>query len=128
VVTLVTFFGQFFETLGINAVLNGEYRLLRKGSNEWTSVPAIPGYSHDEPGCFDQYSCAGCGTALPGRTPRIDRIGISYMYFGTWQSKDGSSGGAFGPVPPSYTWLYQCGNGTSGTPINDVAVTQSRGF
>ena len=84
----------------------GEYRLLRQGSNEWTCLPAIPGYSHDEPGCFDQYSCAGCGTALPGRTPRIDRIGISYMYFGTWQSKDGSSGGAFAPshrAIPGYT-------------------------
>jgi hypothetical protein len=32
----------------------GEYRLLRKGSNEWTCLPAIPGDSHDEPGCFDQ--------------------------------------------------------------------------
>src|SRR5713101_6933244 len=31
----------------------GEYRLLRKGSNEWTCLPAIPGYPHDEPGCFD---------------------------------------------------------------------------
>jgi hypothetical protein len=44
--------------------------------------------------------------ALAGRTPRIDRIGISYMYFGTWQSKDGSSGGAFAPshrAIPGYT-------------------------
>ena len=31
----------------------GRYRLLRKGSNEWTCLPAIPGYPHDEPGCFD---------------------------------------------------------------------------
>ena len=31
----------------------GQYRLLRRGSNEWTCLPAIPGYSHDEPGCFD---------------------------------------------------------------------------
>jgi hypothetical protein len=39
----------------------GEYRLLRKGSNEWTCLPAIPGYPHDafdsafkrEPGCYD---------------------------------------------------------------------------
>jgi hypothetical protein len=38
-----------------------EYRLLRKGSNEWTCLPAIPGYPHDapdagfkaEPGCYD---------------------------------------------------------------------------
>src|SRR3984957_857435 len=31
----------------------GEYRLLRKGSTEWTCLSAIPGYQHDEPGCFD---------------------------------------------------------------------------
>jgi hypothetical protein len=33
--------------------------------------------------------------SLAGRTPHIDRIGISYMYFGAWQSKDGSSGHDF---------------------------------
>ena len=40
---------------------DGEYRLLRRGSNEWTCLPAIPGYPHDaidaafktEPGCYD---------------------------------------------------------------------------
>jgi len=26
-----------------------EYRVLRKGSNEWTCLPVIPGYPHDEP-------------------------------------------------------------------------------
>jgi hypothetical protein len=30
--------------------------------------------------------------SLAGRTPQIDRIGISYMYFGAWQSKDGFLG------------------------------------
>jgi hypothetical protein len=33
--------------------------------------------------------------SLAGRTPQIDRIGISYMYFGAWQSKDGSAGHQF---------------------------------
>ena len=33
--------------------------------------------------------------SLAGRTPHIDRIGISYMYFGAWQSKDGFSGHEF---------------------------------
>jgi len=26
----------------------GEYRVLRKGSNEWTCLPTIPGYPHDK--------------------------------------------------------------------------------
>jgi len=33
---------------------NGEYRVLRKGTSEWTCFPGIPGYPHDEPGCFDR--------------------------------------------------------------------------
>src|SRR5258708_122565 len=73
----------------------GEYRLLRKGSNEWTCLPAIPGYSHDEPGCFDPIFLRWMQDSLAGRTPQIDRIAISYMYFGAWQSKDGSSGHEF---------------------------------
>src|SRR6202161_1285106 len=58
----------------------GEYRLLRKGSNEWTCLPAIPGYQHDEPGCFDPVFLRWIQDSLAGRTPQIDRIGISYMY------------------------------------------------
>ena len=62
----------------------GEYRLLRKGSNEWTCLPAIPGYRHDEPGCFDPIFLHWIQQSLAGRTPHIDRIGISYMYHGAW--------------------------------------------
>ena len=60
----------------------GEYRLLRKGSNEWTCLPAIPGYPHDEPGCFDPVFLHWMQDTLAGRTPHIDRVGISYMYMG----------------------------------------------
>jgi len=30
---------------------DGEYRVLRQGTNEWTCLPGVPGYPHDEPGC-----------------------------------------------------------------------------
>ena len=74
----------------------GEYRLLRKGSNEWTCLPAIPGYPHDESGCFDPIFLRWMQESLAGRTPRIDRIGLSYMYLGAWKSaKDSSSGHEF---------------------------------
>jgi len=73
----------------------GKYRVLRKGSNEWSCLPAIPGYSHDEPGCFDPVFLRWIQDSIGGRAPQIDRIGISYMYFGAWQSKDGSSGHEF---------------------------------
>jgi hypothetical protein len=52
-------------------------------------------YRHDEPACFDPIFMRWIEDSLAGRTPQIDRIGISYMYFGAWQSKDGSSGHEF---------------------------------
>jgi hypothetical protein len=82
----------------------GEYRLLRKGSNEWTCLPAIPGYPHDaidaafkeEPGCYDPIFLRAMQDSIAGGTPHIDRIGISYMYLGAWKSAgDGSSGHEF---------------------------------
>jgi hypothetical protein len=62
----------------------GEYRILRKGSNEWTCLPAVPGYSHDEPGCFDPTFLHWIQESLAGRDPHIDKIGIAYMYVGAW--------------------------------------------
>lgn len=81
------------------AAHGGEYRVVRKGSNEWTRLPAIPGYPHDaidsafkrEPGCYDPIFLRWMQDSLAGRTPHIDRIGISYMYLGLWKpAKDGS--------------------------------------
>jgi hypothetical protein len=81
----------------------GEYRLLRRGSNEWTCLPAIPGYPHDaidsgfkeEPGCYDPIFLRAMQDSIAGRTPHIDRIGISYMYLGAWKSAKGGSGHEF---------------------------------
>lgn len=81
----------------------GEYRVLRKGSNGWTCLPAIPGYTHDaidspwkeEPGCYDPIFLRAMQDSLAGRTPHIDRIGISYMYLGLWKWAKGGSGHDF---------------------------------
>ena len=85
----------------------GEYRVLRRGSNEWTCLPAIPGYPHDaadsgfkeEPGCYDPIFLQAMQDSIAGRTPRIDRIGLSYMYLGAWKSAKGGSGHEFQVVP-----------------------------
>jgi hypothetical protein len=66
------------------ATQDGEYRVLRKGTNEWTCLPAIPGYPHDEPGCFDSVFLQWIKDSLAGKQPHLDRIGISYMYHGAW--------------------------------------------
>jgi hypothetical protein len=63
---------------------DGEYRVLRKGTNEWSCLPAFPGYPHDEPGCFDATFMQWVRDSLAGREPHIDRIGIAYMYVGAW--------------------------------------------
>ena len=62
----------------------GEYRVLRRGSNQWTCLPGVPLYPHDEPACFDPVFLRWIQDSLAGRAPRIDRVGVSYMYAGAW--------------------------------------------
>src|SRR5215470_4121864 len=66
------------------ATPDGEYRVLRQGTNEWTCLPGIPGYPHDEPGCFDPTFMQWMKDGRAGGEPHIDRIGISYMSGGAW--------------------------------------------
>jgi hypothetical protein len=54
-----------------------EYRVLRKGTNEWSCLPGVPGYTHDEPGCFDPVFMQWIKDSLAGRDPHIDKIGIA---------------------------------------------------
>jgi hypothetical protein len=62
----------------------GEYRVLRKGTNEWTCLPGVPGYAHDEPGCFDPVFMQWMKDSLAGQQPHITTVGIAYMYIGAW--------------------------------------------
>ncbi len=62
----------------------GEYRVLRKGSSQWTCLPGFPGSPHDEPGCFDQIFLRFIKDSIAGRTPNVQGVGISYMYGGFW--------------------------------------------
>ena len=73
----------------------GPYRLLRKGTNEWTCLPGVPGYPHDEPGCFDPTFMQWIKDSLAAREPHIETVGIAYMYVGAWvPNKSGSSDAA----------------------------------
>jgi hypothetical protein len=72
----------------------GEFRLLRKGSSEWTCLPGPPpGSKHDDPGCFDSVFFQWLKDDLAGRPQHIERLGVSYMYMGQWVP--GASGGEF---------------------------------
>jgi hypothetical protein len=61
-----------------------EYRVLRKGTNQWTCLPRIPDLPHDEPGCFDHVFLQFIKDSIAGRTPNVQPVGISYMYGGFW--------------------------------------------
>jgi hypothetical protein len=61
-----------------------EYRVLRKGSMQWTCLPGDPGFPHDEPACFDPAFLRWIQDSRAGRTPRIERIGIAYKCAGAW--------------------------------------------
>ena len=63
---------------------DGEYRVLRAGTNGWTCLPGYAGAAHDELGCFDQVFLQFIKDSMAGLTPNVQRIGISYMYGGKW--------------------------------------------
>jgi hypothetical protein len=72
----------------------GEFRILRKGSSEWTRLPGPPPSSkHDDPGCFDRVFFQWVKDGLAGRPQYIDGLGVAYMYMGQWVP--GASGGEF---------------------------------
>jgi hypothetical protein len=59
----------------------GEFRVLRKGTSEWTCLPGPPpGSKHDDPGCFDSVFFQWVTDGIAGRPQHIDRLGIAYMY------------------------------------------------
>jgi hypothetical protein len=64
--------------------LNAEYRVLRAGKSEWTCLPGIPGYPHDEPMCLDRTSMQWIKDSLGDRPVHIDQIGVMYMFSGAW--------------------------------------------
>ena len=52
----------------------GEFRVLRKGTSEWTCLPGPPpGSKHDDPGCFDRVFFQWVTNGLPdGRSTSTD--------------------------------------------------------
>jgi hypothetical protein len=63
---------------------NGEFKILRAGTNGWTCLPGFPGADHDEPGCYDQVFLQFIKDSFAGRTPDVLNVGVSYMYMGKW--------------------------------------------
>ena len=74
---------------------NAVYRILRAGKNDWTCLPGIPGYPHDEPMCLDKTSMQCKRLAQPsirvarGRGDAVRGHEPSYRYHSRqdWQRK-----------------------------------------
>jgi len=65
------------------AIKGGDFRVLRKGTSEWTCLPGPPpGSKHDDPGCFDKVFFQFIQDVLAGRPQHVDRLGVAYMYTG----------------------------------------------
>jgi hypothetical protein len=56
--------------------------VLREGSPDWTCVPTPPGTPQPAPMCCDPTMIQWFMELEQGKTPTIDRIGISYMLMG----------------------------------------------
>jgi hypothetical protein len=56
-----------------------EYRILRAGKSDWTCLPGIPGYSHDEPMCLDKTSMQWMKDSLTERPTRRPDRGHVYV-------------------------------------------------
>jgi len=56
--------------------------VLRAGSPDWTCVPTPRGTPHPAPMCLDPTFLQWFMELEQGKTPTIDRIGISYMLMG----------------------------------------------
>lgn len=63
---------------------DGKYRVLRNGTSEWTCLPKVPLYQHDESMCLDAVFMQWMRDELAGRAPHITKVGVSYMYNGAW--------------------------------------------
>ncbi len=59
---------------------DGEYRILRNGTGDWTCLPGNPDYPPGDPGCFDRVFLQFVKDGRAGRAAHVDRVGISYMY------------------------------------------------
>ena len=54
---------------------NAEYRVLRAGKSDWTCLPGIPGYPHDEPMCLDKTSLQWIKDSLADRAVHTPNAG-----------------------------------------------------
>ena len=66
-------------------------RVLRQGTNGWTSMPDVPGRPQHNPMCVDEAMMKWFMATLAGKKPNIDRVGLSYMLMGDVRQGQGAT-------------------------------------
>jgi hypothetical protein len=61
---------------------NGDFIILREGTNDWTCMPALPFTPGNDPACFDNMWMEWNVALFAGRDPVITAPGLSYMLQG----------------------------------------------
>jgi hypothetical protein len=79
--------------------------MLRKGSNGWVCYPDIPMTDGNDPMCLDPTWQEWMAAWMENRTPRIDRMGISYMIAPGGAHGSNTDPYATGPTPNN-EWGY----------------------
>ncbi len=65
--------------------MGSTYRVLRQGTTQWTCLPGISLYPHDEPMCVDAVFMKWFKQSIAGeKAPKVTQVGVSYMYNGAW--------------------------------------------
>ena len=63
---------------------SGGFRVLRKGSGNWTCLPDMPGDAQYEPSCNDEEWMNWMRAFQKGEEPKTRRLGVSYMLNSRW--------------------------------------------
>ena len=75
---------------------DGDFVLLRKGSNGWTCVPDDPGTPGNDPICADKQTMKWFGAWLAHKKPHLSSPGLAYMLQG---ASDASNSDPFATKP-----------------------------
>ena len=79
-------------------------RVLRKGTNGWTCMPDISGRPQHDPMCADEAMMQILMDIIDGRTPTVQKAGLSYMLLGEARQGQGANP-AKGPREVN-EWFY----------------------
>jgi hypothetical protein len=67
---------------------DGDFRVIRQGTNGWSCLPDMPGDSIDEPQCLDDEWLEFTRNFLAGRPHTTTRTGLAYTFNAQWAASN----------------------------------------